>query len=145
MVKFNIIESRQKKNITDEISLLKEEIIEDYKTYKILLSILILMGSLGFTTIGVSCYLNQNILPFLDASKIVFFPQGITMFCYGIIGTILSVIQLLILYYKVGEGYNEFNKEQNVMRIFRKGFPGQNSDVIIEYSLNDILRYKLIL
>lgn len=145
MIKVLIIDSRQKNNFIHETFLLRDEIVEDYKIYKILLSASILMGSLGFTIIGISSYLNNNIIPFLDASKIIFFPQGITMLCYGILGTILSINQLIILYYKVGEGYNEFNKEKNIMRIFRKGFPGKNSDVIIEYPLNDILRYHIIL
>lgn len=133
--------SRQKNKNINETLLLREEIIEEYKIYKILLSCLILIGSLGFILIALSCYLNKNILPFLDGSKIVFFPQGITMLCYGILGTILTVNQLIILYFKVGEGYNEFNKGNNIMKIFRKGFPCTNSDIIIQQPLNDILRY----
>nr|YP_009145430.1 photosystem I assembly protein ycf4 [Cryptoglena skujai]AKL39055.1 photosystem I assembly protein ycf4 [Cryptoglena skujai] len=140
MIKIFITDSssRQKNNIINETLLLRDEIIEEYKIYKVLLSSLVLTGSLGFIIIGLSCYLTKNLVPFLDASKIVFFPQGITMLCYGIIGTVLTINQLIILYYNVGEGYNEFNKEKNIMKIFRKGFPGKNSDVIIEYPLNDI-------
>lgn len=42
---------------------------------------------------------------------------------YGLIGVILSINQFLILYLKIGEGYNEFNKETGMMTIYRKGFP----------------------
>lgn len=137
--------SRQKTNTNDKYSLLRDEIVENEKQYKILLSIILLIGSIGFSIVGISCYINKNIVFFLDASKIIFFPQGITMLGYGIIGTITSIYQIIILLNKVGEGYNEFDKEKNTMKIFRKGFPGKNSDVIIEYPLTDILRHLIIL
>ena len=62
------------------------------------------------------------------------------MLAYGTLGLLISINQFLILYWKVGEGYNEFNKISDKMIIFRKGFPGKNEDVMITYSLNDILR-----
>lgn len=56
------------------------------------------------------------------------------------LGLILSINQLYILKSRVGEGFNEFNKINGLMKIFRKGFPGKNSDVNIVYPLSDILR-----
>lgn len=56
------------------------------------------------------------------------------------IGLILSINQLYILYSGIGEGFNEFNRKNGLMKIFRKGFPGKNSDVNIVYPLSDILR-----
>jgi hypothetical protein len=56
------------------------------------------------------------------------------------IGLILSINQLYILYSRIGEGFNEFNKVNGLMKIFRKGFYGKNSDINIVYPLSDILR-----
>lgn len=64
------------------------------------------------------------------------------MFFYGSIGLIISTSQFLILYWKVGEGYNEFNKEKGTVKIYRKGYPGKNSssEVELTYEIKDILR-----
>ena len=55
------------------------------------------------------------------------------------IGLILSLNQIFILYSRIGEGFNEFNKKNGMMKIYRKGFPGKNEDINIVYPLSDIL------
>jgi hypothetical protein len=62
---------------------------------------------------------------------------------YGTLGLLISINQCIVTYLKVGEGYNEFNKESGKMEIFRKGFPGRTPDIKLLYSLNDILRILL--
>lgn len=120
--------------------ILKETIKESDKTIKWIFNIVILLGATGFLTTGISSYLKYNIIPFLHAEQIIFFPQGITMCFYGICGIIVSINQIRILSYKIGEGFNEFNKEKQIMQIYRKGFWGENSDINITYSLTDIVR-----
>ena len=71
-----------------------------------------------------------------------FFPQGLTMQLYGVAGLLISLNQYLIVYLRVGEGYNEFNKENGNMEIYRKGFPGRTPDIKLSYSLNDIVRIQ---
>jgi len=122
------------------IGILEEKIKEENLITKYLLNTIIFLGSSGFLIVGISSYLKMNIIPFLDASKIIFFPQGITMSIYGTIGLLLSINQILILYLKIGEGYNKFDKNKGTMEIYRRGFPGKNSDINIIYPLSDILR-----
>lgn len=132
-----------KKNISNnikDIGILEEKIKEENLIIKYFLNTVIFLGSFGFLTVGISSYLKLNIIPFLDASEIIFFPQGITMSIYGTLGLLLSINQILILYLKIGEGYNKFDKQKGTMEIYRRGFPGKNSDINITYPLNDILR-----
>lgn len=118
----------------------KEYIIESYKPIKYLLNCIIISGSLGFLSVGISSYLKYDIIPFLKADQIIFFPQGLTMCFYGFCGILVGMNQMRILILKIGEGYNEFNKEQGTMTIVRRG---ANSDINITYPLNDILRIKI--
>lgn len=127
---------------TKNNDLLRENIIEEDIVIKNLYNVVIFLGAFGFLTVGISSYLNFNIIPLLDAKRIIFFPQGLIMSFYGLLGLILSINQILILKNKVGEGYNEFDKLKGTMTIFRKGFPGKNEDINITYPLIDILRNK---
>lgn len=120
----------------------KEYILETDKLIKYILNLIILTGSLGFLIVGISSYIKYNLLIFLKADQIIFFPQGLTMCFYGFFGTIISINQTKILLTNVGEGYNEFDKEKDIMKIYRKGLNGKNSDINITYSLKDILRNK---
>lgn len=120
-------------------SLLREEIKETDKIVKYILNTAMLLGSTGFLITGISSYIKMNIISFLDASQIIFFPQGITMCFYGTLGLIFSINQFVIAYLKIGEGFNEFNKDTGTVRIFRKGFFKQDSDVDIIYPLKDIV------
>lgn len=121
-------------------SILKENIVETDKLTKYIFNITILLGAFSFLIVGISSYIGHNILSFFNASEIIFFPQGLTMCFYGTAGIIVGLNQLKILILEVGEGYNEFNKEKNVMTIFRKGIQGKNSDININYPLTDIVR-----
>ena len=80
-------------------------------------------GATGFLIVGASAFLEHNLLWFLDASEIKFFPQGLVMSFYGVAGTLLATYLWLTINWDVGAGYNEFNKEEGIMRIFRYGLP----------------------
>lgn len=121
-------------------TILKEYITETNKKEKYLLNVIMLLGALGFLIAGISSYLQQDIIPFIKSEKIIFFPQGITMCFYGLLGTILSINQIRILALKFGEGYNEFDKVNGTLKIFRKGLKGKDSDLNIIYPLAEILR-----
>lgn len=123
--------------------ILKEIIEEEDKFVKYFLNLLMLLGSSGFLIVGISSYLQFNIISFLNATNIVFFPQGLIMSFYGTLGLVLTVNQILILFWGVGEGYNEFDKLKGILTIYRKGFPGKNLDICINYSLNDIVRLMM--
>lgn len=137
----NNIKLKEKNNINIKTEkLFKEEIIETDKLLKYTINIIILLGSLGFFIVGISSYIKINLIFFLQADQIIFFPQGLTMCFYGFCGTIISINQIKILLINAGEGYNEFNKETNTMQIYRKGLNGKKSDINIIYSIKDILR-----
>lgn len=120
--------------------ILREEITEDDKILKWLYNIIILLGGIGFLCVGISSYINYNIIFFLRSDQILFYPQGITMCFYGTCALIVSINQIKILLNNIGEGYNEFNKDKETMQIYRKGFKGKSSDVNIIYPLTDIVR-----
>ena len=118
-------------------TILKETILEEDKIIKYLLNYCIFFGALGFLIVGISSYIGYNLIPFLKANEIIFFPQGLTMCFYGICGIIVGINQIRILTLKIGEGYNEFNKEKGIVKIYRKGL---SSDINITYAITDIVR-----
>lgn len=124
-------------------TVLKEFITEEDKITKYVLNFIILGGGLAFLIVGISSYLKQNIIFFLKADQIIFFPQGLTMCFYGFCGTIVGINQIKILTQNIGEGYNEFDKEEGTMKIFRKGTKGKNSDINITYPLEEIVRNEI--
>ena len=151
-------------------------------------------GATGFLITGASAYFQHNLLWFLDASEIKFFPQGLVMSFYGVAGSLLatylwcvpprpdpppavrlhpikirgrSVARVCFIHprrsttspatylkpvkpllpvhphrltinWDVGSGYNEFNKEEGIMRIFRYGFPGKNRRINLVSNLADV-------
>lgn len=119
-------------------NLLIQEIKHSLKSIKNLLNITLLLGSLGFFLAGISSYRSQNIIEVIDADQIIFFPQGITMLIYGCIGLILSLNQILILNFGIGEGYNEFNKQLNLFTIVRKN--SYSETIKVSFSISDIVR-----
>lgn len=95
-------------------------------------------GGLGFLITGISSKLQTNLLPFINYQDIQFFPQGLVMSFYGIIALVLSLYLWACIAWSVGGGFNEFNKKDGIVRIFRWGFPGKNRRIELVYSLNEI-------
>lgn len=71
-----------------------ENIKNDEKNYDILFSAIMFLGSLSFLLVGISSYLNYNVIGLLNAKQIIFFPQGLTMCFYGLCGLTTSSYQL---------------------------------------------------
>jgi hypothetical protein len=106
-------------------------------------SVILLFGGLGFLLSGLSSFLNINLLPFADPTKLVFIPQGIVMLFYGIIAISLSIYIILSIFWDIGGGYNEFNKIDSLIRISRNGFPGKNRQIMLIYSIGNIRSIKV--
>lgn len=121
-------------------TIIREEILESDKYLKWVINSMMLLGGLGFFIAGLSSYLKQNLIYFINVDQITFFPQGLTMSFYGTCGILVSLNQIRILFFKIGEGFNEFNKEKGIMKIYRKGFLGKESDINITHPLKDIVR-----
>jgi hypothetical protein len=101
-----------------------------------------LIGGIGFLLAGLSSYLNKNLLFVSDTSELQFIPQGIALTFYGVAGCLLSVYLWLIILWDVGGGYNEFNKNQGIVKIIRSGFPGKNRRIELEFPLEDVQSVK---
>ena len=100
--------------------------------------VLLALGGLGFLITGISSYFQSRLIPFIDISTIQFFPQGLVMCFYGILGSLLGLYIWLIILWDLGEGFNEFNLETDQVRIFRWGFPGKNRKIDLQYPLQEI-------
>ncbi len=109
----------------------------------------IFLGAAGFLLTGISSYVSNfqtgntflfSMLSSTSGTKesIAFFPQGLLMSFYGSLGFLLSLYWWLLIYWNVGGGFNEFNKKNGTIRIFRWGYPGKNRRIDFTYSLKDV-------
>lgn len=103
----------------------------------------ILIGGLGFFIVGLSSYLNIEILPFTNSSELMFLPQGAVMTFYGTIALIISIFIWFTIIWNVGGGYNKFDNNEGIITIFRLGFPGKNRSLELIYKINDIKAVKI--
>lgn len=98
----------------------------------------ILLGAFGFLMTGLASYLGHSLLVFNANNDINFFPQGLLMSFYGSLGLLLSLYWWLLIFWNVGGGFNEFNKREGFIRLFRWGYPGKNRKIDLYYSLKDV-------
>jgi hypothetical protein len=98
----------------------------------------ILLGAFGFLMTGFASYLGHSVFVFNSNNDINFFPQGLLMSFYGSLGLLLSLYWWLLIFWNVGGGFNEFNKREGFIRLFRWGYPGKNRKIDLYYSLKDV-------
>lgn len=98
----------------------------------------ILMGGIGFVLSGLSSYYQINLIPFARPIDLLFIPQGIVMTFYGTIGVCIGTFLWLTIFWDIGSGYNEFNKENGRICILRRGFPGKNRKITLNYKIEDV-------
>jgi hypothetical protein len=96
------------------------------------------LGGTGFFLAGLSSYLKTNLLPVGDATGLIFIPQGVAMGFYGVVGLLLGLYLWLAIVLDIGGGYNEFNKDTGMVRIFRWGFPGKNRRIEFSCRTQDV-------
>ena len=125
-------------------------------------AIVIFLGSCGFLFTGISSYFgtlgislwgfiaNQPPMVGLPISPntlnpddivnnvLPFFPQGLLMSFYGSLGFLLTIYWSLLIFWNVGGGFNEFNKKEGFVRIFRWGYPGKNRKIDLSYKLSEV-------
>ena len=102
---------------------MKQIIENNSKNLDLILSLIILLFSIGFFVTGSLSYFQND---FTKSIKLLFFPQGITMIFYISLGLISNINQLSTLYFKVGDGFNEFDKEKETLRITEIIFQEKN-------------------
>nr|YP_010987458.1 photosystem I assembly protein ycf4 [Hydrocytium acuminatum]WOR09503.1 photosystem I assembly protein ycf4 [Hydrocytium acuminatum] len=103
----------------------------------------ILLGGMGFFLTGLSSYWNNNsggesVLAFFNSNEISFFPQGLVMCFYGVLGILLSSYLWCTIIWNVGGGFTEFNKKEGWIRIFRWGFPGKSRFIDVYFPIQEI-------
>ena len=101
-------------------------------------SFFLFVGGMSFLLAGISSYLKINLLPFTNATELVFLPQGLVMMFYGTISCGVSLYIAITLLFDIGSGYNEYNKVENLVKVVRKGFPGRNREILLTYPLSNI-------
>jgi len=104
---------------------------------------ILLLGGFGFLITGISSFLKNPVLPFINIGSIQFFPQGLIMCFYGALGCLLGLYIWLIIFWNLGEGFNEFNLENGKIVIFRWGFPGKNRYINFEYPIQEVQSIRL--
>jgi hypothetical protein len=87
----------------------------------------VLLGAVGFLIKGTS-----------SSDEIPFIPQGLLMSFYGSLGILLSIYWWFLIFWNVGGGFNEFNKKDGFIRLFRWGYPGKNRRIDFSYPLKDV-------
>ncbi|AGY61436.1 Ycf4 protein (plastid) [Lotharella oceanica] len=135
-----------------DVLIYKYEIKGSRTLSNLIFFILLLFGSLYFFSISYNSYFySQDVYSKADLvqtdldSLISFFPQGLVMGFYSFFGLFLSYDLLLGFIFNIGYGYNEFNRKEKIVRIFRWGYPGENRRVEACFSFDDLKSIKILL
>ena len=123
--------------ITTNQEILRYEVLGSRRLSNYWWAIVTSVGGTGFVLAALSSYRGVNLLPVGNPVDLVFVPQGITMGFYGSLALLIAIYLWCVIFWDVGAGYNEFNKETGFIRIFRWGYPGKNRKVEISSPLGD--------
>jgi len=125
-------------------TLLKRDIIVGSRRFSnYFWTFILFFGGLGFLLAGISSYFQKNLIFFINSTELSFLPQGLVMTFYGVVAISLSVYIALTIFWDIGSGYNEFDKENELIRIVRRGFPGKNRQILLVYSFKNIKSIKI--
>jgi hypothetical protein len=105
---------------------------------------LLIIGGFCFYLTGLSVYLNFDILPFVSVQDLKFVPQGFTMMFYGSFFFFLGIFQAITIILNIGSGYIKFDKNENQIKIVRKGYPGKTKQIFLSYNLKQIRSIKIL-
>ena len=120
------------------------EQIQGSRTLSNYIVVLVLsLAGISFFLVGLSSYLNTNLFPLTDTSQLSFLPQGITMLFYGFLAMLISIFLVINLVLDVGSGYNEFSKEDELVRVVRRSLSFNQELVFLTYPLNSIKKIKV--
>jgi hypothetical protein len=129
---------------------MNENIIRDnitgarnFRSFSIML--ILFSAGLGFFLAGLSSYLSTNLLLLSDTSEIKFIPQGIAMLFYGTGALGIAFYLFLTIIWNIGSGYNEFSKQENIIRLIRIGFPGKNRNIFLSYEFKNVKGIKFLI
>jgi len=124
---------------------IRENIVGARNINTIVTMIILFFAGLGFFLAGLSSYLNINLLILTDTRTITFIPQGIALLFYGTGAMGIAIYLFLTVIWNIGSGYNEFLKEESIVRIVRLGFPGKNRTIFLSYDFKNIKSLKFLI
>lgn len=101
------------------------------------------VAGLGFVLAGASSYFQVDLLPMGNPIDLIFIPQGITIGAYGLAALLMGIYLWSAIALDVGAGYNEFNKETGMVKIFRWGYPGKNRQIEVSSRLTDVQAVRI--
>jgi hypothetical protein len=67
------------------------------------------------------------------------------MLFYGTGAIGIAIYVLLTVIWNIGSGYNEFSKNENLVRIVRLGFPGKNRTIFLSYDFQNLKKENAII
>jgi hypothetical protein len=124
---------------------IKETIIGSRNITNIMIAIILFIAGFGFFLAGLSSFLKINLLVLTDTTDIVFIPQGIALLFYGTGAIGIGIYLFLTIFWDIGSGYNEFSKNENMIRIVRQGFPGKNQKIFLSYEFKNVKNLKFLI
>lgn len=124
--------------ITKDNLVLRQEVVGARRPSNFFWAVIVSIGGIGFLLAGLSSYLKVNLLLVSDTTALQFIPQGVALLFYGVAGTLLATYLWLTILWNVGGGYNEFNKEKGLIKIFRWGYPGKNRRIDLDWKIEDV-------
>ena len=124
---------------------IRENIVGARNISSFVIMLVLFFAGLGFFLAGLSSYFQINLLQLTDTSQISFIPQGVALLFYGTGALGLALYIFLTLLWNIGSGYNEFSKEENIVRIVRLGFPGKNRTIFLSYEFKNIKNLKFLI
>lgn len=130
-------------NYIEENAIIKSNFDGSRRLNNVFWAIAVSLGGFGFFLTGLSSFFGTNLLFFSDSSEISFIPQGIVLVFYGTVGSILGIFLILTVWWDVGSGYNEYNRNIQKVKLYRKGFPGKNRELTFTFSFNQIKSIKM--
>lgn len=116
------------------------------RTSNFVLALASFVGGCGFVTAGLSSPGVGANLPWTTPSRWSpdhFFPQGLVMVFYGLLGLVLAVTVTLTMVWGVGGGVNIFDKQRAYVRIFRWGYPGKYRRVDVVVPLSEVSAVRM--
>ncbi len=128
---------------TNENSVIKSYFNGSRRLSNIFWASAVTLGGTGFFLTGLSSFFNTNLIFFSDSSDISFIPQGIVLLFYGTVGLILGIFLSLTIWWNVGSGYNEYNRNIKEVKLYRKGFPGKNRELTFRFPFEEIKSIKM--
>ncbi|HEY9845838.1 MAG TPA: photosystem I assembly protein Ycf4 [Candidatus Caenarcaniphilales bacterium] len=130
-------------SISTSKHLLRYEVVGARRLSNYWWATIITLGASGFFLAGLSSYLKINLLPFSNPTDLLFVPQGLAMGLYGGAGLFLAAYLWLVIWLDTGAGYNEFDQQTGLVKIFRWGFLGKNRRLEISCRIADVQSVRI--